>query len=49
VVRTSEPAQRCPPITVPLLLAMAMCRWMPSGERVPERLTISSSPWIAVA
>ena len=28
---------------------MAMCRWAPSGERVPERLRISSSPWIAVA
>ena len=23
---------------------MAMCRWAPSGERVPERLRISSSP-----
>jgi hypothetical protein len=37
------------PLTAPLLPATAMWRWAPSGERVPERLRISSSPWIAVA
>jgi len=36
-------------ITAPLLSAMAMWRWTPSGDRVPERLRISSSPWMVVA
>ena len=41
--------KRCPPITAPLLSAMAMWRWAPSAERVPERLRISRSPRMVVA
>ncbi|QPN58931.1 hypothetical protein H8F24_12460 [Synechococcus sp. CBW1002] len=50
VVRTSDPAQRCPPITARLLPATAMCRWAPSDEWVPQRHHLhgfgpSTSPW----